>query len=319
MKIYIYISPPLPFSPLLLSHIPAKSMRGGIPCPVLVPAVNSAEGAGGGGDTHSSPSSCFITPSKCAGSCAAAWLTCSQSLRAATPSYPWGEANLQLICAGKRCRPPVAVCPSAQVLGFVPGCVFFHSSCSQVAVQGAMAWEQAGGCGEGRKGCKWQHSFPEHLNQSVVWIWGWLWAPYDGKWLVADLRGCKEMSVDWWELFFLWGFLFFFFFGGCVGGIGFWSCNFMCLEDSSIAMGRTLPWLSSYWWNKKQFFSYSIGLCEVDAGKIASTESKSWIKAATMEQTPPGLVITPDTINISVSYERNSRKGRSEAIPGWGS
>lgn len=57
----------------------------------------------------------------------------------------------------------------------------------------------------------------------------------------------------------------------------------------------------------------------MDAGKIASTESKSWIKAATMEQTPPGLVITPDTINISVSYERNSRKGRSEAIPGWGS
>lgn len=140
MYIYIYIYIPSPpfFSPPL-SHIPAKSTRGSIPCPVLIPAVNSAEGAGGGGDTHCSPSSCLKTPSKCAGSCATAWLTCSQALRAASPPHPWGEANLQLICAGKRCRPPVAVCPSAQVLGFVPGCVFFHSSCSQVAVQGAMA------------------------------------------------------------------------------------------------------------------------------------------------------------------------------------
>lgn len=55
----------------------------------------------------------------------------------------------------------------------------------------------------------------------------------------------------------------------------------------------------------------------MDAGKTASAESESWIKAAaTTEQTPLGLVITPDKMNISAGYGRNSRKGWSEAIPG---
>lgn len=54
--------------------------------------------------------------------------------------------------------------------------------------------------------------------------------------------------------------------------------------------------------------------------EIASAESKSWIKAiTTTEQTPLGLVITPDKMNISVGYGRSSRKGWSGAIPGWGS
>ena len=58
----------------------------------------------------------------------------------------------------------------------------------------------------------------------------------------------------------------------------------------------------------------------MDAGKTASAESESWIKAVTTtEQTPLGLVITPDKMNISAGYGRNSRRGWAEADPGWGS